>query len=454
MSSSAPESRAAPLTQGSIAHQVLTMAAPIAVGMVFQSLYFLVDLYFVGALGDAAIAGVSAAGNLTFIVIALTQVLAVGTVALVAQALGRRDRADAQLVFNQSLSLAGVFTVGTLLGGYALTPAYMRVFGADAATAAAGAEYLRWYLPGLALQFALVSMGAALRGTGIVKPAIVVQILTVVVNAILAPILIAGWGTGRPMGVAGAGLASTLSILLGVIVLWRVFHRLEHDVAVERALLRPQRATWARILRIGTPAGAEFLIMFVILAAIYAVIRPFGADAQAGFGIGFRINQVLFLPVMAIAFAAAPVAGQNYGARLHDRVRETFRFAAILCSAVMLVMTALCHWQPARLVGIFTDDPEVIVVGRDFLQMISWNYVASGLIFTCSGLFQALGNTLPSLFSSFTRVVTFVVPVMILARQPGFQLQDVWVLSVATTALQAVVSLWLLRREFSRKLVH
>jgi putative MATE family efflux protein len=452
MSAAPAQASAAKLTQGSISRQVLMMAAPIAIGMVFQSLYFLVDLYFVGTLGDAAIAGVSAAGNLTFVVIALTQVLAVGTVALVAQALGRGDRTDAQLVFNQSLALAGLFTAGTLLGGYAITPAYMRVFGADAATAAAGAEYLWWYLPGLALQFALVSMGAALRGTGIVKPAIVVQILTVVVNAILAPILIAGWGTGRPMGVAGAGLASTLSILLGVVVLWRVFDRLEHDVAVERALLRPQGATWARILRIGTPAGAEFLIMFVILAAIYAVTRPFGADAQAGFGIGFRINQVLFLPVMAIAFAAAPVAGQNYGARLHDRVRETFQFAAIACSAVMLVMTALCHWQATPLVGTFTDDPEVIAVGREFLQMISWNYVASGLIFTCSGLFQALGNTLPSLFSSFTRVITFVVPVSWLARQPDFQLHDVWVLSVATTALQAVVSLWLLRREFSSKL--
>jgi putative MATE family efflux protein len=428
------------------------MAAPIAIGMVFQSLYFLVDLYFVGALGDAAIAGVSAAGNLTFIVIALTQVLAVGTVSLVAQALGRGDRADAQLVFNQCLSLSAVFTAGTLVAGYALTPAYMRNLGADAATAAAGTDYLRWYLPGLALQFALVSMGAALRGTGIVKPAIVVQILTVVANALLAPILIAGWGTGRPMGVAGAGLASTLSILLGVIVLWRVFERLEHDVAVQRPLLWPQRATWARILRIGTPAGAEFLVMFVILATIYAVIRPFGADAQAGFGIGFRINQVLFLPVMAIAFAAAPVAGQNFGAGLQDRVRETFWFAAIFGSAVMLMMTALCQWQAARLVGVFTDDPEVVAVGRDFLQMIAWNYVASGLIMTCSGMFQALGNTLPSLFSSFTRVVTFVLPVLWLARQPGFQLHDVWVLSVATTALQAVVSLWLLRREFSGKL--
>ena len=452
MSAAPAQASAAKLTQGSIPRQVLTMAAPIAIGMVFQSLYFLVDLYFVGALGDAAIAGVSAAGNVTFIVIALTQVLAVGTVALVAQALGRGDRADAQLVFNQCLSLSAVFTAGTLVAGYALTPAYMRTLGADAATAAAGADYLRWYLPGLALQFALVSMGAALRGSGIVKPAILVQVLTVIINAVLAPVLIAGWGTGKPLGVAGAGLASTLAILIGVVVLWRMFHRLEHDVAVESALLRPQRATWARILRIGTPAGAEFLIMFVIMAAIYAVIRPFGADAQAGFGIGNRINQVMFLPVMAIAFAAAPVAGQNFGAQLHDRVRETFRFAAICGSAVMLLMTALCHWQPARLVGIFTDDAQVIDVGRDFLQMISWNYVASGLIMTCSGMFQALGNTVPSLVSSFTRVLTFVVPVFLLAQTRDFHLHDVWVLSIATTALQAVISLGLLRREFSRKL--
>lgn len=440
------------LTEGPISRHVLTMAGPIAIGMMFQSLYYLVDLYFVGALGDAAIAGVSAAGNLTFIVIALTQMLAVGTVALVAQALGRRDRSDAQLVFNQSLSLSAVFMVGTLVAGYALAPAYMRALGADAATMTAGVDYLRWYMPGLALQFALVSMGSALRGSGIVKPTILVQVLTVIVNALLAPVLIAGWGTGRPLGVAGAGLASTIAVLLGVVLLWRMFHRLEHDVAMDTALLRPRQGTWSRILRIGTPSGAEFLIMFVIMAAIYAVIRPFGADAQAGFGIGNRINQVLFLPVMALAFAASPVAAQNYGAQLYDRVRETFRFAALSCSAVMLVMTGLCHLQPARLVGIFTTDPEVIAVGRDFLQMISWNYVASGLILTCSGLFQALGNTLPSLLSSCTRILTFVVPVFLLARTADFHLHDVWVLSVITTALQAGFSLWLLRREFSLKL--
>lgn len=440
------------LTTGSIPRQVLAMAAPIAIGMVFQTLYYLVDLYFVGRLGDAAIAGVSTAGNLTFVVIALTQMLAVGTVALVAQAIGRQDHDDANLVFNQSLSIAALLTVSTLVGGFIVTPLYMHALGADAATAAAGISYLRWYLPGLSLQFAMVAMSAALRGTGIVKPAILVQILTVLVNAVLAPVLIAGWGTGKPLGVAGAGLASTIAIAFGVVLLWYYFRRLEHAVAIDLSLLRPRPAAWQRILRIGTPAGAEFLMMFIILGVIYAVIRQFGAEAQAGFGIGNRINQALFLPVMAVAFATAPVAGQNFGAGLHDRVRDTFRFAALFGGALMVVMTLVCQWHPDTMVAGFTSDTAVIVVGQQFLQVISWNYVASGLIFTCSGMFQALGNTLPSLLSSLTRLVTFAVPVVLLSRLQGFELRHVWLLSVATVTLQAALSLWLLRREFNRKL--
>jgi putative MATE family efflux protein len=298
----------------------------------------------------------------------------------------------------------------------------------------------------------MVAMGAALRGTGIVKPAILVQILTVLVNAALAPVLIAGWGTGKPLGVAGAGLASTIAIAFGVVLLWYYFRRLEHAVAIDRSLLRPQGGAWRRILRIGTPAGAEFLMMFVILAVIYAVIRPFGAEAQAGFGIGNRINQALFLPVMAVAFATAPVAGQNFGAGLHDRVRDTFRFAALAGGALMVGMMLVCQWHPDAMVAGFTRDAAVIGIGQQFLQLISWNYVASGLIFTCSGMFQALGNTLPSLLSSLTRLLTFVVPVVLVSRLPGFELHHVWWLSVATVNLQAVLSLWLLRREFAHKL--
>jgi Na+-driven multidrug efflux pump len=245
------------LTQGSITRHLIRLAIPLAAGMIFQTLYYLVDLYFVARLGDAAIAGVSAAGNVQFIVTGLTQILGVGTMALIAHAIGRKDRPDANLVFNQSLVLAALVAGATLTGGYGLAGTYMGRIGANPATAAAGTTYLQWFLPGLALQFALVAMGSALRGTGIVKPVMVVQMVTVVLNAILAPILIAGWGTGRPLGVAGAGLATSIALVLGVAMLGYYFIRLEKYVGFDRTMLRPRLAVWKRILAIGLPPGAN-----------------------------------------------------------------------------------------------------------------------------------------------------------------------------------------------------
>lgn len=440
------------LTQGPITAQVIAMAVPLAIGMLFQTLYLVVDMYFVAHFGDAAIAGVSTAGTAMFVIMALTQMLGVGTVALVSHAVGRKDQAEANLIFNQSVTLSAICGVATLAAGWVLGGVYVRSMAADAATAAAGTAFLYYYTPGLALQFALIALGSALRGTGIVQPTMIVQVLTVVLNALLAPVLIAGWGTHHPLGTAGAGLASSISVAAGVVFLWVYFARLEHYVKVERPLLVPRTAVVRRILNIGLPAGGEFFMMFVIIGIIYWVIRGFGPAAQAGFGIGGRVMQALFLPVMAIAFAAPAVAGQNFGARQFGRVRETFRAAALLSSVLMLGLTLICQWRPQVFIEFFSRQPEVVEVGATYLRVISWNFVATGLIFTCSGLFQALGNTWPSLASSGSRLFTFVLPAVILSTLPHFSLLQVWHLSVATVTLQALTSFALLQREFRRRL--
>jgi putative MATE family efflux protein len=440
------------LTKGSITGHLVTMAIPMAAGTLFQTLYYFVDLYFVAQLGDAAVAGVSAAGNAMFIILALTQVLGVGTVALIAHAVGRKDQQDANLIFNQSLLIAALCGALTLLIGYTLSDSYVRSIAADQATVHAGTTYLFWFMPGLALQFAMVAMASALRGTGIVQPTMIVQVLTLVLNTALAPVLIAGWGTGRPMGVAGAGLASTIAICVGVVLLWIYFVRLEKYVSFHKEQWQPRPAVWKRMLTIGLPAGGEFALMFVYTAITYWTIHSFGAAAQAGFGIGSRVMQGIFLPVMAIAFAAAPVAGQNFGARQGERVRETFRSALKLCGVLMLLLTLLCQWHPESLIALFSKEAEVIRVGALFLRIVSWNFVLTGVIFTCSSLFQALGNTLPSLLSSATRLITYAIPAIWLSMQPWFQIEHVWYLSVVTVVLQVIVSLVLLQRQMRIKL--
>ncbi len=440
------------LTQGPVVRHIVGMAAPIAFGMIFQTLYYLVDLYFVAHLGDAAIAGVSAAGNLMFIVLGLTQVLGVGTVALIAQAAGRKDKSEANLIFNQSLVLSALCGAITLAGGFLLTRVYMESVAADAATLAAGSTYLYWFLPGMALQFALVAMGSALRGTGIVKPTMVAQIVTVLLNVILAPILIAGWVTHRPLGVAGAGLASTLAIAVAVAMLGVYFHRLEKYVSFHPEQWRPRLHSWRRMLAIGLPAGGEFLLMFVYMGVIYWCIRHFGSAAQAGFGIGSRVMQAIFLPAMAVAFAVGPIVGQNFGARLPQRVRETFRKAVLISAILMGTLSVLIHFSPELLVRGFSDDAAVRAIAVTFLSILSWNFVAQGIVFTCSNLFQGLGDTRPAMLSTAVRLVVFSLPAVWLSTRPQFRIEHLWYLSVGVSTLQAAISWLLVQAQFRRRL--
>ena len=440
------------LTQGSITRHLLSMAAFIGIGLIFNTLYFLIDLYFVSRLGPSAIAGVGAAGVSSFLAMGASQLIAVGAMALIAQAAGRKDAAEANLISNQALSLSVLFAAAALALGYAFGWRAMDAIAADEATAVAGREYLAAFLPSLALMFPSAALGAALRGAGIVRPTMMVQSVTVLINAALAPVLIAGWGTGVPLGVAGAGWASTIAVAFGLVWLWVLFGRVQNFVRIDAAQAKPNMSQWGRIVAIGLPAAGEFVLMFVIIGVVYWVIRHFGPHAQAGFGVGVRVMQSVFLPAMAVAFAAAPIVGQNFGAGLAARVRETFRQSALIGAAIMLVLTILCQVRPDLMIGAFTNDPEALSVGADYLRIISWNFIATAIAFTCSSMFQGLGDTRPAFLASATRLLTFAAPAIWLSGRPDVTLQDIWRLSVLSVFLQAVVSYLLLRRQMRHKL--
>lgn len=440
------------LTTGPVTRHLLKTSSFMLVTMVVQTLYFLVDLYWVGHLGTTAVAAVGIAGNMTFIVLALTQMLGVGTTTLVSHAAGRKDHEYGLLVFNQSQVLSMLAGVATLAVGLATRRAYTASVGADAATAAMANAYLIWFIPAMALQFAIVAMGAALRGLGQFKPGMVVSTSTIVLNMVLAPILIFGWGTGHPLGVAGAAVATFISIVVGVIWLTTYFFDKDSFLRFTPRDWTPQLGLWRKMLGIGLPSGLEFFLMAVYLFVVYSIIKPFGAEAQAGFGIGGRVVQAGFMPVVALGFAVAPVAGQNVGAKLGLRVRETYKSAAVLAIVVMSLFAMFCRIAPGALIGIFSSDPRVLNVGGEYLRIVAWSYVASGLIFVNSSMFQALGNTMPSLVTSATRIVIVSVPAILLSQRPGFALREIWYLSVASVLVQLGFSLWLLRRELTKKL--
>ncbi len=436
-------------TQGSISAHIVRTASFIGFGLVVQALYLLVDMYFVSRLGENVLAGVATNGSVLFMVMGVCQLVSIGTVSLVAQATGRRNFVEAQAAFDQGLSISLFAGAATLLLGYALGGWMVTRLAADAATSAAARQYLYAFLPSLALMYPNAAIGSALRANGIIGVPMAIQSASVVINIMLAPMLIAGWGTGFAWGATGAGLASSIAAGGGVVTLILVFRQL--DVPICLRLARPNSVIWRRVAAVGLPASGEFLTMFAITTTIYLSTRAYGAEAQAGYGVGARIMQSIFLPTLAIAFAIPPIAGINFGAGKLDRVKATFATALLFSGMTMLAFTSLCQLNAELLVAPFTTDAGVRGVAVDYLHAVSWSFLGISIVYCCSATFQGLGNTMPALYGGSSRLLTFVIPLLLLSGIGELDLKYIWWLTNISVAVHVVIIMALLNREFRNR---
>jgi MATE family, multidrug efflux pump len=439
------------MTRGSIRGHVVRMMVFVLTGLAIQTLYGLVDIYWVGRLGKEAIAAVALSSNLMFVSLAVTQILSVGCVALVSQATGRKEHDEVQRLFNKAQSLSTCAGVMFFAIGLATKHTYATRLSGDETTAALAEAFLDFFVPALALQFTMVGLGSALRGIGDMKPGLVAQMGSVVLNMILAPFLIFGWIGAPRLGVAGAGLATLVATVAAIGGLMIYLLRGKTFLRLRVGDWRPDANVWGRMIRIGLPAGLEFLLLSITMGVAYALTARFGAPAQAGFGIGGRIMQVGFMPSVALSFSAAAVVGQNYGAGDRARVRETLRESVMLVVVFMIVFTIVCQVAPATFIGLFTADPTVIASGVDYLSTVSANFVAAGVVFVVAGVFQGLGNTWPSLAASTLRAVVFVAPAVWISRSPGFRMHSLWQLLVLAALFQLALCIVLIRRELRLK---
>lgn len=447
----APKAGVHDMTTGPVRSHVVRMMLFVLVGMTIQTLYGLVDIFWVGRLGKEAVAAVALASNLVFVSLALTQTIGVGCVALVSRAAGKKDDEEVQRLFNRTQSLATVVGVIFLVLGLALRDAYVGALAGDARTAALARTFLTSFVPALALQFTMVGLGSALRGIGDMRPGLVAQTASVLLNMILAPFLVFGWVGGHPLGVAGAAHATLISTLAAVLGLVVYLARGKTFLRVRLAYLAPHPRTWREVVAIGLPAGVEFLLLAIIVGVTYAATRPFGAEVQAGFGIASRITQACFMPAVAIGLSVAAVVGQNLGARAFARVHEARRRSVELVLGFMVVLTLVCQLFAAKLVGIFSSEPAVVAAGVSYLRVVTWGFCASGVVFVGGGIFQGLGNTWPSLAASAFRATVFVVPVLVLGRRGGLALSTIWFVSLGSALAQLVLQQLLLRREIAAK---
>ncbi|MGB5751143.1 MAG: MATE family efflux transporter [Desulfobacterales bacterium] len=431
------------LTEGPILKTLVKLAVPVTISMVLFTVYLLVDIYFVGRLGSDAVAALSISSNAFFIHLGFSTILGTGGMALIAQAFGRKDYNHAAQVFKQSLLMALVIGITEAVAGFLIAPYYIKFFGGSGKSLQWGIQYFQIFSISFLFMILLYVIGNCYRGMGDTRIPMIIMLQGNILNIVLDPLLIFGWLGLPALGVRGAAIASLISQIYALgIYGYLIFFKEFHLNLKGRWRFNPEIIK--RILYIGVPSGMNHFLLAANLMITYRVISSYGTAALASIGIGFRILQGIYIPVIAVASAMAAIVGQNYGARKFPRIQGTLWIAWLISMIFMIGCTAICLLYPYTFISIFSSNAEVIQFGVIYLRIFAIGFVMVGTIMVASTAFQGLGKTYPSLVGAVADNALFAGLVFTLPVYFSWGIQSVWWIKLATTAAETVVvALWL-----------
>ena len=431
------------LTKGPIFKTLIRLAVPVTISMVMFTIYLMVDLYFVGRLGSDAVAALSISSNAFFIHLGLATILGTGGMALIAQAFGRKDYSHAAQVFKQSILMALIIGILETMTGLLIAPSYIEFFGGTGKSLQWGIQYFQIFSISFFFMILLYVIGSCFRGMGNTKTPMIIMLQSNIFNIILDPILIYGWAGVPAMGVRGAAIASLISHIYALGIYGYVIFIKGAHIDIEGPW-KLSRSIVAKSLYIGIPSGMNHFLLAVNLLITYRVIGIYGTAALASIGIGFRILQAIYIPVIALASAMAAIIGQNFGAKQYKRITGTLWRAWTISMVFMICCTVISRLFPEDLIGIFSKDPDVIHFGVIYLAIFSLGYVAVATIMVAASAFQGLGKTYPCLIGAALDNALFAGLVLTLPAFLGWGIQSVWWIKLATAiAEMAVVAAWL-----------
>lgn len=437
------------LTQGSIPKILVKLSLPLVFAMLMQILNLMADLYFVSRLGPDAVAALSISANAFFIIYGLSFIIGTGGMALIAQAVGRKDEEQAGRVFQQSLILSLISGSITCLIGLSIARPYIDFLGGKEKAFQWGVEYFQVFSVSFLVLQMLFVMGSCYRGTGDTKTPMIIVIQSTVLNVVLAPFLIFGWLGLPSLGVRGAAIASLLAQLYGLaIYIFLIF--VKGSPLRIRERWRLDTDIIKRSLSIGVPSGLSFFFLALNMLITYRVMSVYGTPALASVGIGDRVLQALYLPVVAITSSMAAIIGQNYGAGHYRRIRETLRTGWGLSSGVMILGSILCWMLPTSLIRIFSNDPDVLLYGNIYITIVSLGNVMVGTIMAISAVFQGLGKTYPTFLGAAIDNALFALFVFTLPAYFSWGVEAIWWIKLGTAGIEMFFDGEWLRQELQR----
>jgi len=439
------------LTQGSITAHLLRMAGAFQLNMAATTLLSLANIYWLGRLGATAQATVTLAGIPMMLLLSLMPIISVGSGILIAQAVGARDRERGNGIFNEAFgcSLIVVAAIGAIV--WIGRDTFGAWLSSDPDVAASIARYVRWLVPSLVVQVPIIVLSGALDFTGNVRVGVFAQTCMVVLNAVFTPVFVFGWLGAPRLDVEGAAFATFAAgtLVMTGLVVYSMRGASYLTLAPRTWLARPVLLKDA--LKIGLPVGIEGAVAATYLLVIAMLLRSFGQDQQAAFGIGQRVFQAVLIPLLALSNATSVLAGQNHGAEREDRVRETLRTSLKLgLLAAPLLVVAIEVFAPA-IGGLFSDDAAVTAMAATFLRIVAAGLVPLACAYAVFAVLSGMGNTRSSLYTQIACAALIVTAAALASRLPGFEPTRLWWILVAGNALQALLAWQFARRQFGHR---
>lgn len=407
------------LTEGNVLRALWRLAMPMLASAVLHNAQTLVDLFWVGRLGPAAVASVAMAGTVIMVLFPILMGLSTGTVALVARAVGAENWDEANRAAGQSLMLAAVFGVAIGLVGWFLARDLFRLLGADPSVMAQGVGYLKIMLLGSFTVFMLFIGNSALQSAGDTLTPMFIMGMMNVLNVVLDPILIFGLGPLPEMGVEGAAVATVLSNTIAAWVLLFILFRGKTRIHIRLKQWKPDLTLSWRILRIGIPGSGQMLSRSLMWGLMMRIVAGCGTAAVAAYGTGMRLHTIALMPAFALAGAAATMVGQNMGAKRPERARSSAWLAAGLTALFMALVAVVMMIFAPTLIRIFNSDPGVVRIGAGYLLIVSPFHVfaALGIVF---------GRALNGAGDSVTPMIFTVVSLWLLQAPLAIVFSRLW----------------------------
>ena len=401
------------LAQGPVARHLVHMTVPVMFGIFTMMLQTFIDALFIGQVGDRELAALGFAFPIIMVVSSVAIGLGAGTSSVVARAIGAHNHRRARRLATDSLILSFIIcTIISAIGLATIWPLF-RLMGAPEDMIPLIGGYMSILYAGI--PFVVVGMVgmASMRATGDTRLPSMLMVMAAVINMVLDPILIFGFGPIPAMSLNGAAYAALLArgtIFVGTVYLMRT--RLDM-LTFNKPDLEELKKSWVDILHVGIPAAATNVIIPIATGVITAMLARYGPEAVAGFGVASRIESLTLVMFYALSAIIGPFVGQNIAACKPDRIYEALKLCAIFCLVTGLIIAAMLAALSEFLPALFSENSDVTETARLFLLIAPISYGAYGVVMVMNASFNGMGKPMPAVVISVARMVVLYVPLAI-----------------------------------------